>query len=68
MNTLCKLSVILKRALNDGLEINYAKAQPTNTHDAHRLANFAKINHGNKIANEIIDELFRAYFVDGKKL
>jgi len=48
-----------------GLEFNMGKAVVANSFDAHRLIQFAKTEDK---ADEMEEELFRAYFTDGKNI
>lgn len=57
---------IVQHAEDEGLPINFDAMQRTpNTLDAHRLIHWAGIEH---VQNEVVDALFRAYFVDGRDI
>lgn len=53
---------IVERAAQAGLTYNMKRAIMTNTHDAHRLAHYAR-EQGRQAS--MIDALYRAYFTDG---
>jgi predicted DsbA family dithiol-disulfide isomerase len=54
-----------KMAEEVGLEYNFDKAVINNTLDAHRLLHLAKTN---GLQNEMKEELFRAYYTEGKNI
>lgn len=53
---------VASRAQAVGLTFDYERTKVANTFDAHRLAHYAA---GLGKADEIVEALFRAYFVDG---
>jgi predicted DsbA family dithiol-disulfide isomerase len=56
---------VKQSALEIGLELNFEKIIMANSFNAHRLVHLAKIKQLDQVAQE---ELFRAYFVEGKNI
>ena len=55
-------------AESEGLVFHYGTTLFTNTMDAHRLTKFAARTGGSAKAEQIAEELFKAYFTDNKEL
>jgi predicted DsbA family dithiol-disulfide isomerase len=56
---------IVRQAAEVGLIYNFDNMQPTNTFDAHRLAQFATKHHK---GNEMTERLLKAYFTDSEHI
>lgn len=50
------------------LDMRYATAKSSNTLDAHRLMRLAEDRYGQKVAEELNDLLFQAYFTDNRNI
>lgn len=62
-----RIESINEMSRDAGINFDYKKAHYTNTADAHRLMKYVqKID--NKLANDLAEELYKAYFLDEKKL
>ena len=59
---------ISKMGQAEGLDFRYATTLFTNTMDAHRLTKLAQSKNDPKLAQDVIEALFQAYFADNKEL
>ncbi|MBQ3473690.1 MAG: DsbA family protein, partial [Methanobrevibacter sp.] len=57
-----------KTGIEEGIDFKYATTLYTNTRDAHRLVQFAKIEKPPKIEEKLDKLLFDAYFTQNLKL
>ncbi len=59
---------ISQMGIAEGLDFKYATTLFTNTMDAHRLTKLAQSKNDPKLADKLIESLFKAYFSENKEL
>ena len=63
-----QIEVISKMGRDEGLDFKYATTLFTNTMDAHRLTKLAQSKNNPALTENLIENLFKAYFTDNKEL
>lgn len=63
-----QVDTISKTGIEEGIDFKYATTLYTNTRDAHRLVQFAKLEKDTEIAEKLDKLLFDAYFTQNLKL
>ena len=63
-----QIEVISRMGRDEGLDFKYATTLFTNTFDAHRLTKLAQSKNNSALTENLIENLFKAYFTDNKEL